>query len=132
MATAPDARKSFEPDTKQAGFVGTTKGSSDSLPLSEASLKDNPFLDPNVAQTYRLIYEKAEYECREAFDPELTWTPAEEKRVKWKMDLTITMWSMVMFFALNVDRGNLKQAIADNLLDDLGLTTNHYNTGENA
>jgi hypothetical protein len=139
MAAAPDpipaaltaeGKKSFEPDTKQAGFVSTAKDSSDSLPLSEAELKANPFLDSNVAQTYRLIYEKAEYECREAFDPDLTWTSAEEKRVKWKMDLTITMWSMVMFFALNVDRGNLKQAIADNLLDDLGLTTDHYNTGE--
>ena len=28
-----------------------------------------------------------------------------------------------MFFSLQVDRNNLKQAIADNLLDDLGLTT---------
>ncbi len=34
-----------------------------------------------------------------------------------------------MFFSLQVDRSNLKQAIADNLLDDLGLTTNGTPSG---
>lgn len=143
-----DGKNILEPDTKKSGFVDTEKLSSDSLPLSEAELKANPFLDPNVAQTYRLIYEKAEYECREAFEPDLQWTAAEEKKVKHKLDLHVTVWSCIMFLALNIDRcvtlfrtktttclqyhdrGNLKQAVADNLLDDLGLTTNDYNTGE--
>lgn len=99
-----DGKNILEPDTKQAGFVDTKKLSSDSLPLSEAELKANPFLDPNVAQTYRLIYEKAEYECRDAFEPDLQWTTAEEKKVKRKLDLHVTVWSCIMFLALNIDR----------------------------
>jgi len=30
----------------------------------------------------------------------------------------------VMFFGLQVDRGNLAQAVSDNMLDDLGMNTN--------
>ncbi|KAL2799273.1 major facilitator superfamily domain-containing protein [Aspergillus keveii] len=89
----------------------------------------NPFLDPEVAERYAQIYEDAEYECRHAFDPKLTWTREEEKAIVRKIDWHVCLWACVMFFGLQVDRGNLIQAVSDNMLDDLGLSTNDYNTG---
>ncbi|KAN0099264.1 MFS general substrate transporter [Hyaloscypha variabilis] len=89
----------------------------------------NIFSDPAVAAHYVSVYEKAHYECRHVFDPKLDWTKKEEKTVVRKLDWHVCTWACVMFFALQTDRGNLAQAIADNLLKDLHLTTNEYNVG---
>jgi hypothetical protein len=90
----------------------------------------NPFKDPKVAEYYRNLYEEAQYECREAFDAEIEWTAAEEKSLVRRLDWHVCLWACIMFFALQIDRGNISQALSDNMLDDLGLTTNEYNYGK--
>lgn len=46
-----------------------------------------------------------------------------------KLDWHVTPLSCFLFVALQIDRGNLSQAVADNLLHDLGLNANNYNVG---
>lgn len=88
------------------------------------------FKDPTIAEYYSKLYESTKYECRSHFDPEFTWTKEEENKVGWKNDWHVTFWSFMMFTALNFDRQNLAQALSDNFLDDLKLTTNQMNTGK--
>ncbi|QEL62355.1 hypothetical protein CJJ09_004531 [Candidozyma auris] len=80
------------------------------------TLASNPFKDPAVAKYYSNLYEEVGYECRSAFDPNFEWEPEEEK-------------AHPKVGCLQVDRGNLAQAVSDDLLPDLGLNTNDYNTG---
>ncbi|RGP59907.1 mfs transporter [Fusarium sporotrichioides] len=71
----------------------------------------------------------ADYEGGHRWDPSATWTPEEEKRAVRKTDLKLLSWLCLMFFGLQLDRGNISNALADDLLTDLGLTTDDYNNG---
>ncbi|KAK4034402.1 major facilitator superfamily domain-containing protein [Parachaetomium inaequale] len=144
MASPPDSSSTSLGDKKTPAVVDakdadskdiaalTSPSASEDSGSDEAfedDLAKNPFLDPNVAAHWQQVYDEAQYECRHAFDATLVWTEEEEKRVIRKLDWRICTWACTMFFALQVDRGNLQQALADNLLDDLGLNTNDYNYG---
>ncbi|VEU19833.1 DEKNAAC100798 [Brettanomyces naardenensis] len=96
---------------------------------SEETNKGNPFLNKKVADYYRDLFEKTQYECRTRFDPFFTWTKEEEKKLTRKLDWRVTFLACFMFASLQIDRGNLAQAVADNMLKDLGMTTNQYNVG---
>ena len=58
------------------------------------ALEKNPFLDPDVAEHWSLVYEKSQYECRSAFDPTYTWTADEEKAVVWKLEKHVCFWAV--------------------------------------
>lgn len=100
--------------------LSTDSGSEDS---------SNIFKDPAIATYYSEIYDKSQYECRHLFDPEFTWTAKEDKQILRKNDWYVTFWTLFMFTALDFDRNNILQAVADDMLDNLNLTTNDYNTG---
>lgn len=89
----------------------------------------NPFKDPEVARFWGGVYEGAKYECRHLFDPDFTWSAKEERKLVWKLEYRVTLLACFMFVGLQIDRANLSQAVSDNMLDDLGLTTKEYNFG---
>ncbi|CDO95758.1 unnamed protein product [Kluyveromyces dobzhanskii CBS 2104] len=98
--------------------------------LSRDSLdSENPFSDPQIAEYYRGVYEESKYESRSAFDPEFTWEKDEEKKLVRKLNVRVALVACYLFIALQLDRGNLAQAVVDNLLDDLNMDTNDYNLG---
>ncbi|KEZ40889.1 hypothetical protein SAPIO_CDS7886 [Scedosporium apiospermum] len=71
-----------------------------------------------------------EWENKDVFDPNFRWTWREERAVRHKVDWKIMVWVCIMFAALNIDRGNISNAVSDDMLDDLGLTRVDYNIGQ--
>ncbi|KAE9979392.1 hypothetical protein EG328_000877 [Venturia inaequalis] len=111
------------------GNIVTKEGVVVSTEDSDHSLSTNVFQDPEVRAYYVGIYEKAQYECRHVFDADLIWTKEEEKKVVRKLDWRVCTWACVMFFSLQVDRGNINQAVSGTFLKDLKINTNDFNLG---
>ena len=59
-----------------------------------AALEENPFLDPDVATHWTTVYEKSQYECRHVFDPALTWTKEEERKLVRRLDWHVCLWAV--------------------------------------
>ncbi|KAI4526624.1 major facilitator superfamily domain-containing protein [Schizophyllum commune] len=96
------------------------------LDLDSVATQLSVFDDPAGLEAYR---PPPQYENAHRFDPDARWTWREEKRLIRKIDIKILLWTLVMFFSLDLDRSNLTQANTDNFLEDLGMTTNDFNLG---
>lgn len=90
MIAKEDVRTT-SPNEKDLGT--TTLRSQDATPTSSSideervandleSDGQHIFSDPKVAEYWRGVYEKAQYECRHRFNPSATWTPEEELKLR--------------------------------------------------
>ncbi|KAH3670369.1 hypothetical protein OGAPHI_000884 [Ogataea philodendri] len=86
------------------------------------------FEDPDF-EVVKQYYPPKTYENYRAFDPSFRWTFDEERKLTRKIDFRILTMVCALFFALNLDRGNLSSAVAGGLLKDIGLSTDDYNNG---
>ncbi|KAH8647708.1 putative MFS transporter [Xylariales sp. PMI_506] len=117
-----------EDTTQPPGFWESLTKKNRPADLDAIATTRSVYDDPALAPFYQ---PPPQYENIHRFDPSFRWTHREEIAVRRKTDWLILFWILVMFFGLNIDRGNLALAAADNLLGDLDITTNDYNNAQN-
>ena len=81
---APISREKQDPVTEQETDSRTSDGAKTETP-AYGSYEDHPFNVNVTAEYWRSVYETAKYEGRHRFDPDFTWTAAEEKRLVRKV-----------------------------------------------
>lgn len=57
------------------------------------------------------------------------WSEEEERKVKNKLDFILLPILGLAFFTLQMDRGNISNALTSTITTDLGITTNQINVG---
>lgn len=118
-ATVKDANPALPlalPDDRRSWWQRRVKQDDDAI-----ATRQSVYDDPDVARHYQ---PRADWENINRFDPSERWTVGEERKVIRKMDICTMIWTCIMFMALELDRSNLGQALADNFLGDLGLDRN--------
>lgn len=106
------------PGTERRFFFQRSKENHDP---DAVATQPSVFDDPDTLEEYM---PNDEWENFHRFDPDERWTWREENRVVRKIDSKIMAFAAFMFMALELDRSNISQALSDNFLADLGMTTN--------
>ncbi|KFG87251.1 phthalate transporter [Metarhizium anisopliae] len=109
-----------------AGYE-TAPSSASSSYLEDGNKNEGVFVAPEALEVYRPV---EGFEGTHRFDPSATWSYEEEEQLVKKLNWKIALPACIMFFALQLDRGNISQALSDNMLGDLGMNTNDYNNGQ--
>ena len=116
---------------KDETFAVNTAHSDSSDQNIEASESNDADEAETTSQKLEKYYAPIDtYEGRHRYDPKARWSSEKEKKLVRRLDWRICSWCCLMFFALQLDRANISQALSDNMLDDLKLTTDDYNTGQ--
>ena len=93
LPLAAEATKSGLPSSGQrmpeATSVEGTVRAADLVNGDNGSDATHVFSNPKVADYWRGVYEKAQYECRHRFDPGLIWSADEEKKLRRRVCLTV-------------------------------------------
>jgi predicted MFS family arabinose efflux permease len=66
----------------------------------------------------------------EALAVQVDWTKEEEAKAKRKLDFIIMPLLTLGFFCLQLDRGNISNALTDGFMEDVGVTQNEFNIGQ--
>ncbi|KAM3497684.1 hypothetical protein MY10362_008977 [Beauveria mimosiformis] len=85
-----------------------------------------PHADAAVAATETSVGEKSETSSQ---SPSGDWSEAEERAIVRKLDLLITPLLIAGFFVLQLDRGNIGNALTDFFLKEVGITQFQFNVG---
>lgn len=96
---------------------------------SSTSSRSDVFIDNTLLNYWQEVYDSVNYENRHLIDPGLEWDEAEERHVLRKTDMHATLFALIAFICLNIDRTNIKTAITGSLFADVGIGTNDYNLG---